>query len=769
MDQGKKFIQEKGIALVVALFFLLILSLLGVSLLLNSEVEHATSSNYSKTVKATYAAQAGLERFKPYLLYDFANDVPDGWKNENLLVPFGTPGSLDATAIGFPGHGYFDLSNGGAITVPNDEPYDVSDALNMADSKVAALFPATTSPVYSPEAGYEIMMRNIPPNAPAADRICVQSIGFTGEARSLSGGTSRGTNVLEACYFGEDLSIWNNIVFGTHNTLGGGGNMNLHGNIHILGTGFDPDDVVFDSKADAFNCYGGSTGGNECGNQGNLFNAGLDDYLNTFQRNRLTLDAKFRVRNGLADLTNGNACVGCPTQHGGGPDMVGAYVCTDCSNGGYVGSSITKVDALEYGTYDIPLELQTIIDFPEVSDPFTDKTTLIVYDNYSDYLIGDDDGSLKPGVLGLKTRDALGSGTLFELTNNTNLANAIWAVKDTLFNENVNTASSLTQQPIDAVGLDESPVEADPVFVPTIGANETFMLVAADPARGVFIIYKEVQPFIRSGISHPRQIHGLVFAPATADMNTLTLDVDLDGSGLDGVNEDFATTLNSTNSNRLVRKVVNALWKQSQKTCGTPSCYASAGDGNLFDTTLSSQFSDDPVTPAAGNLNTAGLGNILIGYGVIQTTDALTLLDDANKDSTLTYGGKFTLFVDDWTSEGSEASLYGNINPNVSYFDSGGQEYAFPCDYNMGILASEDMEMEKQPHTKRVGAFYAGDVMHVTKQLRILGAMVADQWSFDSGGNPDLHQAMEISRCLPPYMIGGDLIPFVRSTSFVER
>ena len=159
MKKGNKWVQEKGVALIIALFFLLILSLLGLSLLLNSEMENATSNNYSKTVKATYAAQAGLERIKPYLLYDYATD-DDGWKNQYLLVPAGS-GGTDASGIGYPGEEYFDLSVGGTVTVPSDSPYDIPDAL--ADAQNPALFASTTSPTYSPEAGYQVMLRNIPP------------------------------------------------------------------------------------------------------------------------------------------------------------------------------------------------------------------------------------------------------------------------------------------------------------------------------------------------------------------------------------------------------------------------------------------------------------------------------------------------------------------------------------------------------------------------------------------------------------------------------
>src|SRR5262249_17002788 len=88
-------LNEKGSALVIAIFFIMILTVIGLSLMLNTSVDNVVSNNYSKTVRATYTATSGIERFKAYLLYDFKHD-PKGWGNRYLVVPQGST-YLDGT------------------------------------------------------------------------------------------------------------------------------------------------------------------------------------------------------------------------------------------------------------------------------------------------------------------------------------------------------------------------------------------------------------------------------------------------------------------------------------------------------------------------------------------------------------------------------------------------------------------------------------------------------------------------------------------------
>ena len=60
MFQEKERLNEKGAILVLALMFLMILTALGLAIVFNSQVEHAISNNYSKTVRATFADKLAL-------------------------------------------------------------------------------------------------------------------------------------------------------------------------------------------------------------------------------------------------------------------------------------------------------------------------------------------------------------------------------------------------------------------------------------------------------------------------------------------------------------------------------------------------------------------------------------------------------------------------------------------------------------------------------------------------------------------------------------
>ncbi len=732
----KIFNKQKGVALIIAFFFLLILSVLGLSLITNTQMDQAASNSYSETVRATYAAQAGIERFRTYLLYDYKWDT-QSWGNGLLYVPKGTPGALPGTGIGETDHDYFDLSNRGAISAPGEVPYDVVDI--VPESENPSLFPEITDPTFMPAAGYQIMLRNIgPPGGPYRfNEICVISIGYTGSRKNLFMDNAKGVNILENCFNGEDISIWNNIIFGEETTNSGGGNVSAHGNIHVLGVGItDPDDVSYVTKADVYNCY---DDGN-CGGQGELTATGLNIYLNSAEATRSTLGAKMRVRNGTVDLTNGNAWVG----PGGSAFFEGAFVCEDCGNFGYEGGSRDKVIALEYGGYDIPAELFNLVRLPRVTDPYEDPVSGIVYPDYSTYLLGNDATS-DPGVLGLKLATALGSNNT--TTFDSGLATQIWNAKNTIFSQNTDPGTSAAQSPLDPVD------EGDPndLFNPTIGTGNTFAIVAADPSEGVFVLYKEVAPFTQGGVNYRRQVHGMVFAAAGADMTAVSLNVELDGVGA------YTKTLLSTESNNLIRKVINSLWLASQKVCGpSTSCYTTSGNGTSFHSTISPSIID-----ANGRLKTTT--HILNGYGVIEVTDVATMDD-------VTYNGRFTLFMDDSDGFGAEGNIsFTDEIVSVPSYTVGAASYAFPCQINMGILARNQITQGASPHSHRVGSFYAGEVSDISKQLRILGAMVTADWNFAAGGNPDFHQAMEISRCLSPYMIGGEVIPLLKSVGFVER
>jgi hypothetical protein len=321
------------------------------------------------------------------------------------------------------------------------------------------------------------------------------------------------------------------------------------------------------------------------------------------------------------------------------------------------------------------------------------------------------------------------------------------------------------------------------VFNPTIDSDKTFMLVATDTAKDVVVVYKEVQPFDRSvdkdltgpgGFSNvhtDRQVHGFVFS-RHVDLTGLALTVDLDGAG------SHNTTLTEANSHKLLRKVVNALWLASQGYCSKDSdtsCYVQAAESGAEKgtngTTFSNTLSDTLMVGGLGGIFNGASGPKLVGSGVIHLTDQFEFDDEG-----LRYAGRFSFFTKE-TSGSSTATTNGTADLRagprpVPNYDAGGSNYSFPCQNSMGIMAANQIEMGEPSigtHDEFAGAFYALNVLKVEKQIQILGAIVAKDFDLAGGGNPDWFQAMQMSNCLPPEMIGKEPVIYIRSQSYSDR
>ncbi len=267
-------------------------------------------------------------------------------------------------------------------------------------------------------------------------------------------------------------------------------------------------------------------------------------------------------------------------------------------------------------------------------------------------------------------------------------------------------------------------------------------------------------------------------------MDTLNLQFDLDGDGTilnpglldfpdtDGTTYGAAHTIADA-SNKLLRKVTNAIWEAGRGECGVLGpCYNNASkdsweasmfhpDGNNTD------LFDDITANSPINLKASRL----IAIGAIETTDTLNLGDN------VLYAGRYTFYARDSDSGGAgvgRINWYGNSYAIPSYryppTSLPATYVAFPCQNVMGLMTPEDIDdSNTAPGDDLQGAFYATGVIHLTKQHQIMGAMVSAAWDFGTGGNPDYFQAMEISRCLPPYIIAKDVIVFADSVSWLER
>ncbi len=772
MVQGKESLNEKGAILVLALLFLLILTALGLAIVLNSQIDHAISKNYSKTIRATFAAQTGIERIKPYLLYDLQKD-PNGWSNNILWVPDGTPGASQGATTDCPGvsatSDCFDLG------APNLSPYDVVN--DLADAQTNAIW-APENPAGFGTYGYQLMLRNISA-AVGFDRnkICVESGGYSDSTIGMMGTPSRGADLVEQCLVGEDISIWNNIIFIEGGATSGMGNFKIHGNVHILGPPKPPPtpDVNVEVKGNQgwYNDY----------TSGTPLTPTLSAVLDPGEAARTTLEAKVRDRNGLIDAQNGSVEFGTPSH-----PYDAVFGCDDCGGVfGFTNFASSFVRSMEMGPYDVPASVIAKVKVPLLTDEYKDERD-VLYPNYEAYLIGKQNagvfGNNLPGVLGLRIASLNMPGNRmlnFGNATTNSIADFVGNVteRNEIFAANVNTSTNANpvQQPIDPVD------EADPVFSPAIAAGNTFMLTAVDETNDVVMIYKEVQPFDRnvdkdlagpggfSSVHTNRQVHGFAFS-RKIDLSAVNLKVDLDGNNLDGgtdYNPTF-TQLGNADSQKLIRKVVNALWMASQGTCMADSsqpCYVLANQ-DTFSATLSPSLMVGGVTTGIFKADDAPK---LVGSGVIHMTDQFKYDDEG-----LRYAGRFSLFTEE-TDGSSTPTTSGSVDMRagarpVPSYTASGVNYSFPCQNCMGIMAASQIEMGEPSvgtHDEFAGAFYAFNLLKVEKQIQILGAIVATDFDLAGGGNPDWFQAMQISRCLPPEMIGKEPIVYIRSQSYSDR
>jgi hypothetical protein len=94
---------NKGAALIISLFIMLLLTLIGAAALMTSSTETKISGNVMTSKKAFYAAEAGLERFKAKYMNDDWSVWTDGTTiYDGIALPGdnGDNGSYTVTKVG---------------------------------------------------------------------------------------------------------------------------------------------------------------------------------------------------------------------------------------------------------------------------------------------------------------------------------------------------------------------------------------------------------------------------------------------------------------------------------------------------------------------------------------------------------------------------------------------------------------------------------------------------------------------------------------------
>src|SRR5260370_1598916 len=123
---------EAGIALLISIFILLLISVVAIALVVSSGTETAIAGNYRSATSVYYAALSGLEEARGRLLIT----DPNSFKNTapNMLPPPGTPFDIGyASYILNPGP-----TDGDVLATYPDTEYDNEFGLNSLGAVVAA-------------------------------------------------------------------------------------------------------------------------------------------------------------------------------------------------------------------------------------------------------------------------------------------------------------------------------------------------------------------------------------------------------------------------------------------------------------------------------------------------------------------------------------------------------------------------------------------------------------------------------------------------------
>ena len=251
---------EKGFVLPLGLMFLAIIAILGTTAVIVTTTDIKIGGNYKTSVQAFYNAEAGLARAEAELINDL--NIDNDLSNTSFEAISGTisiaPNSTDFyTPAGF-----------------NNIPFGAGD--------------------------YTIQFKNYAPD-PTAPNVYHPAIIWV---RSIGTGPNSSTVTLESYLSAENISPWNNAIF-----AGGGGsaapitgNVIIAGSVHILGEGLPATTTVFNNQTG--DCRNNSTTiAPAIGMDGTLVSK-VDGGASS------DLSAKFRVKNGLVDMTLGTADIG---------------------------------------------------------------------------------------------------------------------------------------------------------------------------------------------------------------------------------------------------------------------------------------------------------------------------------------------------------------------------------------------------------------------------------------------------------------------------
>jgi hypothetical protein len=315
---------QRGSILVIALLALVVFSVLGLAFMTISKTESDISYNDRDSGKALYIAEAGLERLKRDLRYQFTYPGTDTtWRYLASPAPAADGTSEDNT-------GSYVRS-----TAPVKRYYDLGAPLSTTFANLSAYLQNTLN-----GGSYRLKVKK-----DAYDDLIVQSVGMVG---------SRVARTIEAKYEAKSLSVWDNAIFGGTGASGTliNGNVSIAGSVHILGNGLTSSDTAIDMGGGAkiLNKYTGIS---------STLNGMLVQNTAAIAAIPGKLRAEFRVKRGRTSISSAGSAVGKSTCN-----LRGVY-----TNDGFTGTHPNQVysDNGMNQKYDIPSDINIPFPMPDTA------------------------------------------------------------------------------------------------------------------------------------------------------------------------------------------------------------------------------------------------------------------------------------------------------------------------------------------------------------------------------------------------------------------
>ena len=742
--------REEGVALIVALMAVLVLSVLGTSLLFTTNTEDLVSHNYAAEVDALFAANSGLQIGIRNAMSDAIWDPEGQWGNHILAIGKTAPSGSTSTVVadgcssaypcldtygavtGSAGSWLYDLKwfQGARCSSARctqaewdslaDEPYNLP-ALPWVEPPPGA---------YLPNGGkYRLFYQSVPygttepPSGFRPDQIRILSIGQSGTAITgasdnyVSGTTSgaverRSTRQVHATYRVRDIGIWSNASF-TATTAGKAitGNMDIRGSLHI--TDGTPGSTVIDLRGNAgvLNNYTG-------------MDAVLFAHIQPPGGNPHTLESEIRIKAGNVSM-KGKTCFGQSADQAGGPaptpgkgTIDGIYAPPATSIPCWHADLRDDYDASGFPGLWVPDYAAAYNDGPEQHVP-----PQHAFASYAEFLKGKASG---PGVHAL---NLTGIGGALTVNNSNALKNAITLGTAAIFGDNTN----------------DMPGGPPYMTVPGTMANgvpDTNLDILANGASDTIVgVFKHIPSSLLNAASscvmNGGGSHGFVWLPA--------------GTSVAG---------NPARSAEI--------WDFIQRNLAPYDNQYECNSGNGYNCPDLKLFLGKAALDAAPR--TSNIGNAPVGTGFNNSYGRLLIAGVVYMENNIHLDGNFC-----YMGRGTFAAGPGNANYDVTgWLGNNDHQIAFrtfPCVDALGIMAPRDAIMDGNGQGKWVSyAMFGNRNAVLNHNMELAGTMVAYNGSTGAQqGNAGIDQVPDLVHCLPPFEIGDWHFYVTRSMSWSEH